>query len=138
MGAITATRNTNRDPGETATMFFWILGNFTMPAAEGWTVSGISLCFGSSLLAMADGNSPIVIGAGVAAGIVFSVIGIYQKMQDGEVKRLHKRIEKLEEIIEGLELQLDAAHATIRDLRCPYSVDGKARCHDADMREVPK
>ena len=109
-----------------------------MPAAEGWTISGITMCFGSSLLAAVDGNSPIVIFGGIAAGVVMSAIGIYQKMQDGEVKRLHKRIGKLEEIIGGLEGQLDTAHATIRDLRCPFAEGGKARCHDADMREVPK
>jgi hypothetical protein len=108
-----------------------------MPAAEGWTISGIGVCFGSSFLAAIDGDSPLVIFGGIAAGLVMSAIGIYQKMQDSEVKRLHKRIEKLEDTLDQKDSQLDVAEDVIRQLRCPYAEGGKARCHDADMREVP-
>lgn len=106
-----------------------------MPAAESWTISGITVCFGSSLLAVIDGNSPLVIAAGIAAGVAMGLVGLYQKMQDNEVKRLHKRIEKLEDTVDQKNLEIDSANETIRALRCPYATDGKARCHDADRRE---
>jgi hypothetical protein len=105
-----------------------------MPA-EAWTIGGVSVCFGSSVLGVIDGNSPIVVGLGIAAGIAMGMVGLYQKMNDQEVKRLHKRIEKLEDLIEAQELQLDSAHDTIRELRCPYAEGGKARCHDEDKRD---
>jgi prefoldin subunit 5 len=108
-----------------------------MPAAESWTIGGVGVCLGSSVLAVIDGSNPIVVGFGIAAGIAMGIVGLYQKMMDQEVKRLHKRIERLDTTIDDLQSKLDTADSTIRELRCPYAVEGRARCHDEDKRELP-
>jgi hypothetical protein len=120
------------------------------------TLAGSGLCGSSALLAAINGDSPIVIGLGIAGGIAFGAIGIVQRLRDNEAKRLRARIESIEgELYQAkdtararLDESLDRISAmkhVIADLtaeiaaaRCPNAdASGRARCSgpDADTAE---
>lgn len=122
------------------------------------TLAGSGLCSSSALLGVINGDSPLVIGLGIAGGIALGLVGIVQKIRDQEAKRLRSRIESIEgelftakdtararldesrDYISALKHEIVELTVEMAAGRCPYADQaGRAKCHGntSDTAEFP-
>jgi hypothetical protein len=97
------------------------------------TAIGSALCSGSAVVAAIDGDSPVVVLLGIIGGVSLGAIGIYQRMQDGEVMRLRRKIEAAEEENERRREMIRALEDHVARVGCKFpGPAGQARCHGSD------
>jgi hypothetical protein len=118
-----------------------------MPEPSSITLAGSGLCSSSALLGVITGDSPIVIGLGIATGVALGLVGIVQKIRDQEAKRLRNRLAAIETELDQSKdrarARLDASIDEVSLLKhkvaaltvelaagkCPYAdAAGRARC----------